>query len=64
MNILQKHALICMEVGMKFVGHKVGIFTILPFKGAVYLIYLEKVGKISQILPSTKHIILVPGGVE
>lgn len=53
-----------MEVGMKFVGHKVGIFTILPFKGAVYLIYLEKVGKISQILPSTKHIILVPGGVE
>lgn len=49
---------------MKFVGHKVGIFTILAFEGAVYLIYLQEVGKISQILPSMKHVILVPGGVE
>lgn len=49
---------------MKFLGHKVGIFTILAFKGAVYLIYLQEIGKISQILPSMKDIILVPGGEE
>lgn len=47
-NILQKHALIYMWVGMKFVGHKVSMFTI-----------LQEIGNISQILPSMKHIILI-----